>query len=102
MGIPEYEAKRYEGRIRNGGILLSVHCGDSIMVNRAKDMLRHTGAQDIAAGEEGRVPAANRDVRVREARMPDRLVVDRDVPDTRRVVRDPADRTDAPPPDKIL
>jgi hypothetical protein len=102
MGIPEYEAKRYEGRIRNGGILLSVHCGDSIMVNRAKDMLRHTGAQDIAAGEEGKVPAANRDARVREARVPDRPVVDRDVPDTRRVVRDPADRTDAPPPEEIL
>jgi hypothetical protein len=102
MGIPEYEAKRYEGRIRNGGILLSVHCGDSMMVNRAKDMLRHTGAQDIAAGEEGKVPAANRDTRVREARMPDRPLVDSDVPDTRRVVRDPADRTDVPPRDEIL
>ena len=42
-----------------GGILLSVHCGDTLMVNRAKEMLRHAGAQDIAAGQEGQVPAGN-------------------------------------------
>ena len=103
MGIPEYEAKRYEGRIRSGGILLSVHCGDSLMVNRAKDMLRHTGAQDIAAAEEGRVKAAANEPRIHEARVPDRPVVDRDIADTRRVVRDPADRsTDGPPPEELL
>jgi hypothetical protein len=49
MGIPEYEAKRYEGRIKEGGILLSVHCGTSEMVTLAKDMLKHTGAQDISS-----------------------------------------------------
>src|SRR5689334_3673488 len=49
MGIPEYEAKRYEGRIRDGGILLSVHCDNSDWVKRAKDVLQQTGAQDIAA-----------------------------------------------------
>jgi hypothetical protein len=54
-GIPEYEAKRYEGRIRNGGILLSVHCDDDLMISRAKELLKHTGAQDIAAAAEGRV-----------------------------------------------
>jgi len=54
MGIPEYEAKRYEGRIREGGILLSVHCDNSDWVKRAKDILGRTGAQDVAsAGEEG-------------------------------------------------
>lgn len=53
MGIPEYEAKRYEGRIRNGGVLLSVHCDNSDWVKRAKEVLDHTGAQDIgSAGEE--------------------------------------------------
>ncbi|MBI3297150.1 MAG: DUF3341 domain-containing protein [Elusimicrobia bacterium] len=52
MGIPEYEAKRFTGRIREGGILLSVHCGDSHDVARAKDMLRLTGAQDIAVSRE--------------------------------------------------
>jgi hypothetical protein len=53
MGIPEYEAKRYEGRIRAGGILLSVHCNSSDWVSKAKEVLRETGAEDIAsAGEE--------------------------------------------------
>jgi hypothetical protein len=52
MGIPEYEAKRYEGRIREGGVLLSVHCDSSDWVKRGKDILRETGAQDIgSAGE---------------------------------------------------
>jgi len=49
LGIPEYEAKRYEGRIRSGGILLSVHCEDERWVHRAKEMLKHTGAEDIAS-----------------------------------------------------
>lgn len=57
MGVPEYEAKRYEGRIRSGAALLSVHCGDSVGVARAKEMLRNTGAEDIASGEEGAVPS---------------------------------------------
>jgi hypothetical protein len=39
MGIPEYEAKRYEGRIRNGGILLSVHSDSSEWTKRAKQVL---------------------------------------------------------------
>jgi hypothetical protein len=53
MGIPEYEAKRYEGRVKEGGVLLSVHCDTSEDIKRAKDILKHTGASDIAsAGEE--------------------------------------------------
>src|SRR5205085_10018406 len=44
MGIPEYEAKRYEGRIKEGGILLSVHCDNSDWVKKAKDLLKQTGA----------------------------------------------------------
>lgn len=47
MGIPEYEASRYEGRIKKGGILLSVHADDSDWKNRGKDILEHTGAEDI-------------------------------------------------------
>jgi hypothetical protein len=39
MGIPEYEAKRYEGHIKEGGILLSVHCDTSAEIARAKDVL---------------------------------------------------------------
>jgi len=54
MGIPEYEAKRYEGRVKNGGVLLSVHCNGSHEIARAKDLLKQSGAEDIAsAGEKG-------------------------------------------------
>jgi hypothetical protein len=49
MGIPEYEAKRYEGRVKDGGILLSVHSDNSDWTKRAKDILKRTGAQDIAS-----------------------------------------------------
>ncbi len=49
MGIPEYEAKRYEGRVKNGGTLLSVHCDTSDQVKRAKDQLKATGAEDISS-----------------------------------------------------
>jgi Tetrahydromethanopterin S-methyltransferase, subunit C len=49
MGIPEYEAKRYEGRVKEGGILLSVHCDDSTWTKKAKDLLKRTGAQDVSS-----------------------------------------------------
>jgi hypothetical protein len=54
IGIPEYEAKRYEGRIRGGGILLSVHCDSSDWTKRAKEVLEQTGANDIATSNEAR------------------------------------------------
>jgi hypothetical protein len=49
LGIPEYEAKRYEGRIEKGGILLSVHCDNSDWTKRAKEILKATGAEDISS-----------------------------------------------------
>src|ERR1700731_2597322 len=49
MGIPEYEAKRYEGRVKDGGILLSVHSDNSEDTKRAKDILDRTGAKDISS-----------------------------------------------------
>jgi hypothetical protein len=52
MGIPEYEAKRYEGHIKAGGVLLSVHCDTSGEIDRAKDLLKHTGGQDISSSGE--------------------------------------------------
>ena len=52
MGIPEYEAKRYEGRVRDGGILLSVHCDDSDWVKKAEDILKRSGAEDISSAGE--------------------------------------------------
>jgi len=52
MGIPEYEAKRYEGRVKEGGILLSVHSDSSDWTKKAKDILERTGAEDIASAGE--------------------------------------------------
>jgi hypothetical protein len=52
MGIPEYEAKRYEGRVKNGGILLSVHCDDHDWVKRGEEILKRTGAEDISSASE--------------------------------------------------
>lgn len=54
MGIPEYEAKRYEGRIKEGGILLSVHCDDSSWTAKAKEILGRTSAQDVASTGEAK------------------------------------------------
>ncbi len=61
LGIPEYEAKRYEGRIREGGVLLSVHCDSRDWVRRAKDVLQEAGAQQIAAAGEKPGDFANAD-----------------------------------------
>lgn len=61
MGIPEYEAKRYEGRIRKGGILLSAHCDSSKWVKRAEGILHRTGAEDIGSAGEARADFAKSD-----------------------------------------
>src|SRR5215813_3556147 len=52
MGIPEYEAKRYEGMVKEGGLLLSVHCDNSDWVKRAKEILERTGSHDISSAGE--------------------------------------------------
>src|ERR1700730_288384 len=66
MGIPEYEAKRYEGRVKDGGILLSVHCDSSEEVSRAKELLKSTGADDVASSGEKSV--SSHDAKKTEAR----------------------------------
>jgi uncharacterized membrane protein len=48
MGIPEYEAKRYEGKVKGGNILLSVHTEDSKERDRAKEIFVKGGAEDIS------------------------------------------------------
>ena len=53
MGIPEHEAKRYEVRVKEGGILLSVHSDNADWTKRAKEILVRTGAQDISVTGEG-------------------------------------------------
>lgn len=54
MGIPEYEAKRYEGRVKEGGILLSVHSDNSDWTKRAKQILERTGADDVSSSGEAK------------------------------------------------
>ena len=61
MGIPEYEAKRYEGRIKEGGILLSVHSDNADWKKRAMEILRRTGAMDIGSEGEARADFASSD-----------------------------------------
>jgi hypothetical protein len=61
MGIPEYEAKRYEGRVKEGGILLSVHSDSSEWTKRAKEVLQRTGAQDISSTGEASSDYAKND-----------------------------------------
>jgi hypothetical protein len=65
LGIPEYEAKRYEGRIQKGGILLSVHCDTSDEIKRAKEIMKNTGAEDISSTGESSsdYPASEQKVR---------------------------------------
>ena len=65
MGIPEFEAKRYEGRLQKGGILLSVHCDTADEIKRAKDILKLTGAEDVTSTGEASV---DRDTAAKGAR----------------------------------
>ncbi len=58
MGIPEYEAKRYEGRLKKGGILFSVHCSTSDEVKRAKEVIERTGGEDVSSTGESSSPSA--------------------------------------------
>ena len=61
LGTPEYEAKRYEGRIRKGGILLSVHCDDREWVKSAREILVQTGAEEVSATSEAKADFASSD-----------------------------------------
>jgi hypothetical protein len=52
MGIPEFEAKRYEGMIKSGGILLSVHCDNADWRKKAKDILERNKLSDVSTADE--------------------------------------------------
>jgi hypothetical protein len=68
MGIPEFEAKRYEGRLQKGGILLSVHCDTSDEIKRAKEVMERTAGEDISSSGEASVDSkTNRNVRSKAA-----------------------------------
>jgi hypothetical protein len=52
LGLPEYEARRYEGRVQEGGILLSVHCDSKFWRGKAMEVLKRWGSHDVSASEE--------------------------------------------------
>jgi hypothetical protein len=52
LAFPEYRAKRYQGALKNGGILLAVHVEDGFRKRKAKDILKQTGARFISVGSE--------------------------------------------------
>jgi len=84
MGVPEYEAKRFEGRIKQGGVLLSVHCDNEDWVKRAKELLKRSGAEDIGSTSESGA---------------DFFVSDRPMPRVRRAgYPDPLSGPEQPPP----
>ena len=61
LGLPEYQAKRYEGRMRKGGILLSVHADDQEWAHKGKQILEETGAEDISSTTETKGDFSNAD-----------------------------------------
>ena len=67
LGIPEYEAKRYEGRLQKGGILLSVHSETSEEVSEAKDIMKRTGAEEISSTGESSADVKATDVASKRA-----------------------------------
>jgi len=67
LGIPEYEAKRYQGRIEKGGILVSVHCDSSEEISRAKKIMDNTGAEDISSTSESSADHKTPDVSAKRA-----------------------------------
>ena len=62
LGIPEYEAKRYEGKVKEGGILISVHSESSEETNRAKTIFKEEGAHDISSPAEAHSDVKAEDV----------------------------------------
>jgi len=68
LGIPEFEAKRYEGRLKKGGILLSVHCDTAEEIKEAKEVVERTGGEDVSSTGESSADATNRDATRKAAR----------------------------------
>jgi len=67
FGIPEYEAKRYEGRLQKGGVLMAVHCDTSDEIKLAKEVLKRTGAEDISSQRESSTDRKSDSRQVRRA-----------------------------------
>ena len=90
MGIPEYEAKRFEGAVKDGGTLVSVHCDYSDEVSTAKRVLKQAGGRDIASSAE-ETPAKERDL-ARNSRAVDPEYAASDETSERRFVTDAHER----------
>jgi hypothetical protein len=73
LGIPELEAKHYEGEVKSGNILLSVHTDDSHEIERAREIFESAGAEDISTTGEASVPE-QRAARTRSARPAGQIV----------------------------
>ena len=58
FGVPEFEAKRYAGRVHKGGVLLSVHCDSADWAKQAMDVLKQTGASDVSTAGEAKADFA--------------------------------------------
>ena len=57
MGIPEIEAKRYEGKLKTGNYLIAVHTNDGDAKDRAKEIFKNAGAEDISTSSMAKTPA---------------------------------------------
>ena len=88
LGIPEYEAKRYEGKVKEGRILISVHSESNDETRRAKDIFKEEGANDISSTGEAHSDVKTEDVsntadtRVREV-TPIRGLSESEIPSPR-------------------
>jgi hypothetical protein len=69
FGIPEYEAKRYEGKVRAGNLLISVHTESSDEAKRAKEIFKDAGAEDISSTGESSTPREEKSGSKSSARM---------------------------------
>jgi hypothetical protein len=64
MGIPELEAKAYEGKVKGGNILIAVHVESSDQRDRVRDVLTKGGARDVTSTSEASVPKPDKDERI--------------------------------------
>lgn len=60
LGIPEYEAKQYEGKLKQGAALISVHSEDADQTERAKQLMQAAGGEDISSSSEPAIAARRR------------------------------------------
>jgi len=101
MGIPEYEAKRYEGRVKHGGILLSVHCDSHDWAKRGAETLKRSGAEDIASTHEAHADFATSDKPMERTRSTISVIVEERIEEGRviadREMVDERITTDIPP-----